>query len=209
LYPISVNLKEKRCLVIGGGAIAERRVLGLVEQCARITLVAPDATPKLQEMTASGALDWQRENYKKELMDNAFLVIAATNDSDVNAAIARDAQMRNILVCRADAYEDGNFTTPAIVRRGKLVFTVTTEGQSPTLAAILRERLELEYDAKWEAFAALLGTLRPDIQRGGDAKARKRMVNRIIEDRGILEMLEQERPLEAEARAQCLLSSWE
>lgn len=209
MYPISVNLKDKSCLVIGGGAIAERRVLGLLEEGARITVVAPDTTPKLREMAAASAIDWQCENCKNEMLDGAFLVIAATNNRDVNAAITREAQSRNILVCRADKYEDGNFTTPAVVRRGNLVLTVTTEGRSPTLAAIVRERLELEYDAKWESLAALLGALRPAIQQAGDANTRKQMTNRLIEDIGILELLEQERPLEAEARAQCLLSSWE
>lgn len=209
MYPISVNLKDKSCLVIGGGAIAERRVLGLLGQGARITVVAPDTTPKLREMAAASAIDWQCENCKNEMLDGAFLVIAATNNRDVNAAMTREAQSRNILVCRADKYEDGNFTTPAVVRRGNLVLTVTTEGRSPTLAAIVRERLELEYDAKWESLTALLGALRPAIQQTGDANTRKQMTNRLIEDSGILELLEQERPLEAEARAQCLLSSWE
>lgn len=209
MYPISLNLEGKLCVVIGGGKVAERRIAGLIAQGAQIALVAPDAAPGLHDLAASGALDWRREKYDSKLLDGAFLVIAATNDRNVNGAVARDAQARNILVCRTDEYGDGNFTTPAVVRRGSLVFTVTTEGQSPTLTAILRERLAQEFDGKWEAITALLGKLRPAIQQIDDVKDRKRMASQIIDDDRILALLEQGQPLEAEARAQCLLSSWE
>lgn len=204
LYPITVNLNGKRCLVVGGGKVAERRVTALQEQEAEITLVAPDATPKLQDMAASGTIKWQRENYQNGRLDGAFLVIAATSNRDVNAAVARDAQARGLLVCCADGYEDGNFTTPSVIRRGDLVLTVTTGGKSPTLAALLRERLSEEFGPEWEALTALLGQMRGDIQRLGDETARRDAVQRIIGDDAVRERLRQGDLAAAETEARAL-----
>ena len=181
--------------------------MALHEQGARVTLVAPETTPGLRDRAASGALAWRRETYRPELLTDAFLVIAATNDRAVNAAVARDAQERGLLVCCADSYEDGNFTTPTVIRRGDLVLTVTTGGQSPTLAALLRERLAEEFGPEWEALTSLLGRVRGDVQRAGDEAARRQAVRQLIEDTEMHRLLEQGCSAEAEARARCLLSS--
>ena len=195
--------------MVGGGPVAERRVTGLCERGADVLLVAPDATPGLQSLADAGGIVWKRENYQNELLHGAFLVIAATNDANVNAAVTRDAQERNLLVCRADGSEDGNFTRPAVVRRGELTLTVTTAGQSPTLTALLRERLADDFGPEWDALTAILGRLRERVKRVGDEAARRDAVRRIVKDERMLELTRQGNTDEAEARAVCLLSSSE
>ncbi|MDQ2688247.1 MAG: bifunctional precorrin-2 dehydrogenase/sirohydrochlorin ferrochelatase, partial [Armatimonadota bacterium] len=93
-----------------------------------------------------------------------------------------DAQERNLLVCCADGFADGNFTTPAQVTRGDLTLTVSTNGSSPTLAAVLRERLEDQFGPNWIAFTALLGRLRPRLQTLANETARRTAVRRLLDD---------------------------
>ena len=120
-------------------------------------------------MADAGGIDWKRENYQNELLDGAFLVIAATDDRGRERR--RDAGRAGARTCSSagPTVEDGNFTTPAVVRRGDLVLTVTTGGKSPTLAALLRERLADEFGPEWEGLTALLGRLR---ERRSDARRR-------------------------------------
>ncbi|MBV9849720.1 MAG: bifunctional precorrin-2 dehydrogenase/sirohydrochlorin ferrochelatase [Armatimonadetes bacterium] len=207
LYPIHADLQGKRCVVVGAGAVAERKVAALRECGALIRLVAPQATPPLQWLAEEGALTWMRNMYHAAHLDGAFLVIAATDLREVNEAVARDAQGRNILVCRADEPAGGNFLSPASVTRGDLVLTVSTSGLSPTLAAVLRRRLEDEFGPEWGPLTALMGCLREGIQAAGDEAARRAAVRRVIDDPIVREGLRGGNFAEAEARArECL--SW-
>lgn len=209
-YPIHVDLQGKRCVVVGAGAVAERKVAALRECGAAIRLVAPQATRGLQRLAAEGLVTWMRYLYNAAHLDGAFLVIAATDLREVNAAVARDAQARNILVCRADDPAGGNFASPAQVARGDLVLTVSTSGNSPTLAAALRQRLEDEFGPEWEDLTALLGSLREQVKGAGDEAARRAAVGRVIDDPAVWDGLRAGKFLEAEARArECLSSSSE
>ena len=206
LYPIHVDLQGKRCVVVGAGAVAERKVASLREYGAAIRLVAPQATPGLQRLAEEGGVTWMRNMYNAAHLDGAFLVFAATDLREVNEAVARDAQARNILVCRADEPAGGNFTSPASVTRGDLVLTVSTSGNSPTLAAALRRRLEDEYGPEWDGLTALMGELRADIKNAGDEAARRAAVERVIDDPAVRGLLRGGNLLEAEARARECLS---
>ena len=139
-------------------------------------------------------------------LNGAFLVFAATDQPEVNAAVARDAQERRLLVCRADEPAGGNFTSPASVTRGDLVLTVSTSGNSPTLAAVLRRRLEAQFGPEWGALTALLGDLRPQVQAAGGEGARRAAVERVMDDPAVWERLRGGNLLEAEARARECLS---
>ena len=207
-YPIHLDLQGRRCVVVGAGAVAERKVAALRECGAVVRLVAPQATPELQRLAEDGELTWMRSVYHEAHLDGAFVVIAATDLAEVNEAVARDAQARNLLVCRADEPAGGNFTSPASVTRGDLALTVSTGGNSPTLAAVVRRRLEAQFGPEWVALTALLGGLRPDIQRAGDEASRRAAVARVIDDPALWERLRGGNLLEAEARARECLSSF-
>lgn len=205
-YPLHVNLEGKRCVVVGGGKVAERKIETLRKHEAVIRLIAPQATPSLRALAESGALTWMRNLYHAGHLEDAFLVIAATDARDINATVARDAQERNLLVCCADGFADGNFTTPAQVTRGELVLTVSTGGSSPTLAAVLRERLEERFTPEWAALTALLGRLRPRLQMLMDENARRAAVRRLLDDPEVWAALVQDDQSAAQARAEALLA---
>lgn len=190
-FAIHVNLEGKRCVVVGAGKVAERRVNTLRAHGATIRLIAPQATPALQALAEAGEIVWMRNLYHAGHLEDAFLVIAATDLREINATVARDAQERNMLVCCADAFEDGNFTTPAQITRGDLVLTVSTGGKSPTLAALLRERLADEFGPEWEGWTTLLGTLRERVQAAGDEQARRAAVRRVLDDPTVRELIHQ------------------
>jgi precorrin-2 dehydrogenase/sirohydrochlorin ferrochelatase len=207
-YPIHVDLQGKRCVVVGAGPVAERKVRALLECGANICVVAPLPMQSMEQWAAKGLVTWIQARYESDHLDGAFLVIAATNIADVNADIAREAQERGILVCRADEPDRGNFVSVASMTRGDLTFMVSTGGQSPTLAAVIRERLAKEYGPEWEGLTALIGTLRPQIQAIGDEAARRSAVRQIVDDPAVHEAMRTGHFSEAEARAQKCLSSF-
>lgn len=209
-YPIQLNLQGRRCVVIGGGRVAERKVAGLMEAGAVVRVIAPQATEKLRHWADSGTLHWQQSVYQEDCLDGAFLVVAATDNREVNVQITRDAQERNLLVCCVDAPEAGNWTSPSVVTRGDLALTVSTGGKSPTLAAVLREQLEEQFGPEWAALTELIGGLRESLQAIKSEAARKDAVRTMIGDRELIALLQNGQFLEAEARArQCLSSSSE
>src|SRR5579883_1043380 len=116
-YPIVVNLQGKRCVVVGAGGVAERRVLGLLAEDAQVCIVAPQATESLAKLSDEGKIKWERGAYSPRLLERAVLVFTATDNPEVNAEVARDAQAANTLVCRADQADQGSFITPAAIQR--------------------------------------------------------------------------------------------
>ncbi|BDI29249.1 hypothetical protein CCAX7_13000 [Capsulimonas corticalis] len=208
-FPIHVDLNGKRCVVVGAGAVAERKVAALREHGAAVRLVAPQVTDGLRKLAEAGAVTWMNNLYHAGHLEGAFLVIAATDRREINATVVRDAQERNILVCAADKFAEGNFVSPSTVVRGDLTLTVSTSGQSPTLAAVLRERLSDEFGEEWAEYAALFGALRQDLKTSGATEsARKAMTRRVLDDPEIRALVCEGKLLEAEAQARQCLSSW-
>ncbi len=209
-YVACIDLEGRSVLVVGAGRVAHEKAAGLLECGAAVTVVAPDATVGLREMAAAGAVDWAQKTYDTGDLHGAFLVIAAANATDVNAAVSKDALARGILVCNTDEPDAGNFASPSVMTRGDLTLTVSTGGKSPTLAAVLRERLSDEFGDEWAALTEILGRLRGDIQAIGDEAARKNAVRRVLADDAVWECLRAGDMAEAEGKVRrCLLSSSE
>lgn len=210
LYPIHLNLQNRRCLVVGGGGVAARKIAGLRATGAHVLLVSPDAAPALQEMAEKGEVEWRREPYGTPHLAGVFLVMACTDNREVNAAVTREANERNLLVLCADDPSAGSFVSPATVRRGDLLLTVSASGAGPTLAAVLRERLETEFGPEWAEMVGIMGELREIVKTNSDEAGRKGAVRRVLDDAQVLELLRAGRRLEAETRIrQCLSSSSE
>jgi len=210
LYPIHLNLQGRRCLVVGGGAVAARKVAGLRATGAEVLLVAPEATPALQKMAKNSEIEWRRERYGTAHLDGVFLVLACTDNREVNAAVTREASERNILVLCADDPGAGSFVSPATVRRGELVLTVSTGGAGPTLAAVVRERLEAEFGPEWADMVEMFGAMREIVKTNPDEAGRRAAVKRVLDDAEVHELLAAGKRLEAETRIrQCLSSSSE
>lgn len=208
LYPISLNLEGRLCLVVGGGKVAERKIKALLKAGASVRLVSPEATEALQALAEDGKLDWRREAYTADGTDalsGVFLVMACTNNRAVNADMTRNAQAQQLLVLCADDPDAGNFVSAAQITRGDLILTVSTGGGSPTLAAVLRERLEAEFGPEWTQLVELISRQRDFVKTNSDETSRKAAVRRVLDDPEVHALLLDGRHLEAEARIrQCL-----
>lgn len=174
LYPISLNLRDRPCLVVGGGAVAERKARALVEAGARVTVVAPDCRPELQAAAQRGELALRLEPFAPEQLDRCLVCIAATDDPEVNRAVADQARRRGVLVNVVDRPEWCDFEVPAVVRRGRFQLTVATGGASPLLAARVRRELEQRYGPEYEAITAVLGEVRDELKEAEPDPARRR-----------------------------------
>jgi len=162
-YPVYLNLKDKKCLVAGGGSVAERKVKALLECGARVYVVSPRITAWLDEATAGGRITAIRRNYTATDLENAFLVIGATDDRRINNRIAEDCAERNIPVNIVDDPAGCSFIVPAILRQGPLCISVSTEGKSPMLARKIREDLEMAFGPEYREFLDLMGSIREHV----------------------------------------------
>ena len=207
LYPIHLNLQGRRCLLVGGGAVAARKAAGLRAAGADILLVSPEAAPTLQAMAQDHEIEWRREVYGTGHLDGVFLVMACTDNRAANAAVTCEALARNLLVLCADDPGAGSFVSPAVVRRGDLLLTVSTGGAGPTLAAVLRERLEAEFGPEWAEMAQIIGAMREIVKTNPAEAGRKAAIRRVLDDAEVHDLLRAGKRLEAETRIQICLSS--
>ena len=209
LYPISLNLQNRLCLVVGGGKVAERKIKSLLNAGANVRLLSPDATPHLQALAADGFLDWRQAAYTPDgtgTLDGVFLTIACTDNRTINAEVVREASAKQLLILCADDPDAGNFRSAAQVTRGELVLTVSTGGGSPTLAAVLRERLEEEFGPEWAQLVELIGKQREIVKTNPSESGRKEAVRRVLNDPEVRQLLRDGHFIEAETRIQACLS---
>ncbi|MBV8601590.1 MAG: hydroxymethylbilane synthase, partial [Candidatus Eremiobacteraeota bacterium] len=141
MYPIVVNMKGRLAVVVGAGAVAERKIAGLLDGGASVRAIAPEATPEVERLARSGALEWRRKRFEPGDLDGAFLAFATTDEDAVNAAVVAAARARTIPVNDAGRAERGDFATPAVHRNGPLTVAVDTGGTSPAVAKLVRDEL--------------------------------------------------------------------
>ena len=167
-YPLVVEGTAISALVIGGGRVATRKVLSLLESGAKVHVIAPVFTPQL-EQTASTNYDLRltRSHFSEEQFSDALLVVVATDDAEANALIAAQARARGRLVNVVSAPDQGNCVTPAVHRSGDLVVAVST-GRVPAAAARIRDRVGRFVDARYAAAVRDLATLRSTLLNRGD-----------------------------------------
>src|SRR4051794_37107696 len=125
-YPVIIQLRGKRCLVVGGGVVAERKLLGLLDAGADdVLLISPSVTANIERLVEHGRIRLERRTYEPDDMRGAWIAYAATDNKQVNAAIAADAELYGILVNIVSDAEQGTFITPSVVRRGDLLIAIT------------------------------------------------------------------------------------
>lgn len=140
LLPVNLNVRDRLCVLVGGGTVARRKCRTLVEHGARVRVISPSLAP--DEIWGCSAVNWIENRYGPGMLDGAFLVIAATNDRSVNRRVAEDARRLPALVLRADSAGDSDLTFPATLRRGSLSVSFATDGADPALAAALKRSAE-------------------------------------------------------------------
>jgi siroheme synthase-like protein len=182
-YPLVITgLDRLRCVVVGGGAVAERKVGELLAGGARPVVISPTLTAALAAWRDADALTHLARGYAPGDLAGAALAIAATDDRGVNAAVAAEGLGRGILVNVVDDPAAGNVHTPAVVRRGDLLLTVSTGGASPALAARIRGELAQRYDGAYARLLAWLRELRHGPARTLTPAGRRRLWQRLTSD---------------------------
>jgi precorrin-2 dehydrogenase/sirohydrochlorin ferrochelatase len=180
LFPMSLKLAGRRCLVVGGGAIGEDKIAGLLEAGAEPTVVAPEVTEKVKEWASAAKIAWLARQFSPADLEGIFLVVAATSRPEVNDFVFREAGQRGILCNVVDDPERCDFYYPAVLRRGRLQIAISTGGLSPALAQRLRQELEHQFSTDYAAWLEELGeTRRRLVSTQLDASHRRRWLHRL------------------------------
>jgi precorrin-2 dehydrogenase / sirohydrochlorin ferrochelatase len=182
LYSMNLRISGRYAVVIGGGKVAHRKVRGLLEAGAKVKVVSPELTNELMVLAASGEISWQPEQYTKKDLEGALLVIAATNDSETNLEVKKDASPHQ-LVNLADNPEQSDFQVPSVMKRGKLIIAISTSGASPVLAKKICGQLEQTFDEKYESYLEFLAASRKEIKAAvKDETVKRKLLREIAEE---------------------------
>lgn len=190
-FPISLDINNRSCIVIGGGRVAARKVRSLLASGGEVTVISPVLDPELTALAHDGSINWRKRGYEKGDLARAFLVIAATDDVTVQEAVYHEAEENNVLLNVADVPKWCNFILPATVRRGELTLSVSTAGRSPALARRLRQELEEQYDSAYDILIRILGRLRPIVLDRGFEHSQNKIIFENLLHRDMIDWIRQ------------------
>lgn len=160
-FPVNLDIRNRTCIVIGGGKVALRKTQGLLKCGGNVTVISPKIEKELKILVQMKQITWKDRPYRTKDLQTAFLVIAATDDPVIQEAVYSEAEERNLLVNVADVPKMCNFILPATVRRGNFSLSISTAGKSPALAKKLRKELEKQFGLEYDLILEILGRLRP------------------------------------------------
>jgi precorrin-2 dehydrogenase/sirohydrochlorin ferrochelatase len=180
-YPIYLDLKGHRVLLVGAGEVALQKLRSLLDSGARVHVVSPEALPEIRQLAQDGKIEWSARSHKKADMAGVRLVIAATSDAVLQKKIAQEARRRGIWVNVVDTPALCDFIAPAVLGRGDIQIAISTGGAAPTLAKYLRRKLESIIGPEYEEFVKVVQKLRPDILKLPKEK-RLSLWERIVSD---------------------------
>jgi precorrin-2 dehydrogenase/sirohydrochlorin ferrochelatase len=163
LFPIFLKIAARPCTVVGAGNLAEAKIDSLLAAQAKITVIAPEARPRVVEMAAAGEIEWLRRNYAAGDLNSQFLVVAATDNPNVNRAVFKEATENDILCNAVDDPPFCDFYFPSVVRRGDLQIAISTAGASPALAQRLRKEINAQLPLDLGDWLNDLGNLRREV----------------------------------------------
>ena len=164
-YPAFIDVRDRDCIVIGGGDMGEEKALKLLECGARVIVISPSVTNRVKELESEGRLVWTRRGFRRGDLERAFIAIAATDDDALNREIAREAQERNVLLNVVDVTHLCTFIAPSVARRGEVTVATSTGGASPALARTFREKIEQSRILEYADLAPLLSGARAHLKR--------------------------------------------
>ncbi|MGD0923062.1 MAG: bifunctional precorrin-2 dehydrogenase/sirohydrochlorin ferrochelatase [Terriglobia bacterium] len=180
-YPIFLDLRGRRCVVVGGGKVAERKVRTLLRARASVRVISPELTPRLAQWAATKKISVARHGYRKGDLGQPLLVFAATNDPAVQQAVREDAEALGALVNVADDREHSTFLVPASFAQGGLQVAISTSGASPALARSLRQRLQAMLGREYKAHLSFLREVRQRVLKSVPVqKERARVFRKLV-----------------------------
>ena len=198
-YPVSLDIKNRKCLVVGGGGVGTRKVATLLDCGAKVTVVSPDVSGQLLALANNGSIVLEKRSYRKTDLDGMFLVIGTTDDEELNRQISVDAEKLNMLCNIADRPKVCNFILPSIVNRGDLTISISTSGKSPALAKRLRIELEEQFGNEYAELLRLMGAIRKKLlSQKHEPEAHKHLFEQLI-SRGLLDMIRGNRKSEIDS----------
>ena len=181
-YPIMVDLTNRQVLVVGGGSVAGRKIRTLLEYGAVVNLVSKELSPEIKNYTDSGEVRYLGEEFSPVYLEDMFLVIAATDDEELNHRISQIAEAKGLLINAVDQPSDCNFIVPSIIKKGDLVVAVSTSGKSPAMAKKIRKQLTEYFGDEYEPFLRIMGRIRSEvISSGTDHRENSRIFHQIID----------------------------
>ncbi|MGH8145077.1 MAG: siroheme synthase CysG [Rhodanobacteraceae bacterium] len=182
LFPLFADLRGRAVLVVGGGTVARRKAVALLEAGAAVTIAAPELDARLRTLAAQGHVRHRGGAFQLDWLDDTWLVIAASDDADINHAVADAGQLRHVFVNVVDDAESSSLHVPARVRRGRLQIAISTGGAAPVLARRIRQRLEAELDESLAALTNVLARERARIRwRFPQPGRRRRFFERLLD----------------------------
>ncbi len=181
-YPVSLNVTDRSCLVIGGGEIAARKAEALLDAGAKLTIVSPEVVAAVADWAMSGRVEWLRRGYESGDLAGRYLAFAATDDDHLHERIAADAAAAGVLLNVVDRPRWCDFIVPSIARRGDLVVAVSTSGRSPAMARRIRLDIEAMLTPEYEEAIAIFSKLRGRlVDLGWTLAQRQQLFERLLE----------------------------
>lgn len=185
-YPLYVDLEGKKCVVIGGGDVAERKVASLLECGAVVEVISPELTQGLRELAEGGVLSIKDRGYEPGDLEGATLAIVATDDNAVNKDVHREASENRIPVNVVDMPELCSFIVPSTIRRGDLIISISTSGSCPALAKSIRKQLQQVFGEEYADYCKVLKDFRSEVaDTYEEPEERKRALERLIKSDAI------------------------
>ncbi len=200
LYPMNVNLEGRRCIVLGGGAVALRKVRTLLEAGAEVILLSPVASEELSGLARDGRIIWRQESFRQGELPKGFLLIAATDDELANRQAIDEAKAAGMLVNAPAQPELSDFSVPAKLKRGELLITVSTGDHSPACSRWIREILEDEFTEDFASWLEILSGLREELKEKIDGSREREAFWRKALNREIFALVKQGELKQAEVR---------
>jgi precorrin-2 dehydrogenase / sirohydrochlorin ferrochelatase len=164
-FPAFLDIRGKKCLVVGGGSVASQKVRALLACAGAVQVVSPTLDPSLQRLQKNGSFEWIARDFIPSDLGGSFLAIAATNDAQVNEAVWDAANKERVLVNVVDDTPHCNFIAPSIFKRGRLQLAISTGGASPALAKKLRKQLRNMLGPEWAVALNWMGNARKEVLR--------------------------------------------
>jgi len=207
LYPVFVDISGKRCLVVGGGSVALRKIRTLVECGAKVRVVSPAAAAEIRRLASDGLVAWEEKKFVPRDLDGVFMAFAATDDTGKNRQIIQACKNKDVPVNAADDPEACDFFVPSVVRRRGLCVAIGTGGRSPLLAGRLRNELEGMIPEEYGEFLEILGEQREKLKKEVPDREKRKKIFEALVYSDILELLRAGKPEQVKEQIDQCLSS--
>ena len=188
-FPIFLDIENQKVIIVGGGEVAERKIRNLLIYGCRIYMISPHLTPHLQQLVAKGKIRHISCESLGTFMNDALMVIVATDDPEVNSQIASQTKEHGLLVNVVDQPGDCNFIMPSIVKRGDLQIAISTAGKSPALAKKIRKEMEVMFGPEYGSLIELLGIIRIKLLSRGQPSAKNKIICQKLVDSNLFELI--------------------